>query len=158
MKLWIIYQSGFLFSKVIAETLQDRLENYIDVSVGKADKIDPSFIIEEKSDYLILGDVVNEPLPSVLMQNWVQKYGQIAKSNNLILKALSGFIISFNKKVKPDPVWVDFIHKNIMIEGINPPIICLHFGNYDLKLDSGVYEIIKDYSNKIIEFLTDISD
>ena len=48
MKLWIIYKNGIGFSKIIAEMLQDRLEDYIDVSVGNAKKIDPAFLVEEK--------------------------------------------------------------------------------------------------------------
>jgi hypothetical protein len=53
VKLWIIYKDGIGFSKIIAEMLQDRLEDYIDVSVGNAKKIDPTFLVEEKFDYLI---------------------------------------------------------------------------------------------------------
>ncbi|MBY9003712.1 MAG: hypothetical protein KGD73_07045 [Candidatus Lokiarchaeota archaeon] len=52
MKLWIIYKEGLVISKVIAEMLQDRLEDYIDVSVGTVNKINPSIITEEKLDYL----------------------------------------------------------------------------------------------------------
>jgi len=50
MNLWIIYKEGMVISKIIAEMLQDRLEDYIDVSVGNAKKIDPSFLAEEKLD------------------------------------------------------------------------------------------------------------
>ena len=46
MKLWIIYKEGIGFSKLIAEMLQDRLEDYIDVSVGNAKQIDPAFLVE----------------------------------------------------------------------------------------------------------------
>ena len=44
---------------VIAEMLQDHLEDYIDVSVGNAKKIDPAFLVEERLDYLIIGDAIS---------------------------------------------------------------------------------------------------
>ena len=50
MKLWIIYKNGIGFSKIIAEMLQDHFEEYIDVSVGCAKKIDPEFLVEEGLD------------------------------------------------------------------------------------------------------------
>ena len=53
MKLWIIYKNGIGFSKFIAEMLQNRLEDYIEVYVGTAKKIDASFLAKEKLDYLI---------------------------------------------------------------------------------------------------------
>jgi hypothetical protein len=42
MRLWIIYKEGIGFLRIIAEMLQDRLEDYIDVSLGIAKKIDPN--------------------------------------------------------------------------------------------------------------------
>jgi len=77
MKLWIIHKEGIVISKFIAEMLQDRLEDYIDVSVGNANKIDPTFLAEEKIDYLIIGDIISETIPSLEIQNWVLKYGEI---------------------------------------------------------------------------------
>ena len=153
MKLWIIYKGGFVFSKVIAETLQDRLENYIDVSVGKASKIKPSFIVEEGLDYLIIGDIINETIPSMEIQNWVLKYGEISKGNNLSLKALSGFLILLNERKKAS-IWVDFIHKNTKTEIIYPPILCLKLDKTNLAFETCVHGIVKDYSSKIIEFVT----
>ncbi len=143
MKLWIIYKGGFVFSKVIAEMLQDRLENYIDVSVGKASKIEPSFIVEEELDYLIIGDIINEIIPSVEIQNWVLKYREISESNNLNLKTLSGFLITLNE-MRKDKVWVNFIHDNIMTETVYPPILCLKLNKTDLAFKTGVHEIVKE--------------
>ena len=74
MKLWIIYKEGIGFSKLIAEMLQDRLEDYIDVSVGNAKQIDPAFLVEERLDYLIIGDIVSEGIPSLEIQNWLLKF------------------------------------------------------------------------------------
>jgi len=59
IKLWIIYKEGIGFSRIIAEMIQDRFEDYIDVSVGNANMIDPAFLVEEKFDCLIIGDIYN---------------------------------------------------------------------------------------------------
>ena len=157
MKLWIIYKDGLVLSQVIAETLQDRLDNYIDVSVGIARKIDPSFIVEEPIDYLIIGDIITEPLPSVEIQYWVRKCGELFKNNKLRLKTLSGVLIMLTK-ITTDARWGEFIHENIMAETIYPPILCLKVDKPDLAFDSGVHAIVKEYSNKFIEFIINQPD
>ncbi len=157
MKLWIIYKGGFVFLKVIAEMLQDRLENYIDVSVGKASKIKPSFIVEEELDYLIIGDIISEIVPSMEIQNWVLKYGEISEGNNLSLEALSGFLISLNEMNK-DTLWFEFIQNNIMAETIYPPILRFKLDKNNLASETYVHRLVKDYSNKIIEFITNTTN
>ena len=82
MKLWIIYKNGIGFIKIVAEMLQDRLEDYIDVSVGTAKKIDPVFLAEEKLDYLMIGDTLIKEIPSIEIQNWLIKYWEISKKKN----------------------------------------------------------------------------
>ncbi len=153
MKLWIIYNGGVVFSKVIAEMLQDRLENYIDVSVGKASKINSSFIVEEELDYLIIGDIVNEIIPSMEIQNWVLKYREISECNNLSLKALSGFVISFNEMFK-DIVWSEFLRDNIRTETIYPPILCVKFDQTNIAFNTDIHMITKEYSSEISKFIT----
>ena len=85
IKIWIIYKEVIGFSRIIAEMLQDRLEDYIDVDVGNAKKIDPAFIIEDKFDCLIIGDVINETIPSLEIQNWLIKYKEVSNNCNLIV-------------------------------------------------------------------------
>ena len=150
MKLWIIYKNGIGFSKIIAEMLQDRWEEYIDVSVGNAKKIDPSFLVEEKFDYLIIGDIISEIIPSLEIQNWLLKYREIS-NNNLIIKAISGFYIAL-ADIKIEPFWVEFLQDNINAEIIYPPILRLKLNRAGLALENGALEIVKDYSNDFIEF------
>jgi len=95
--------------------LQDRLEDYIDVSVGNAKKIDPAFLVEEKFDCLIIGDVINKEIPSSEIQNWLLKYREISNSNNLIVKAISGFNIA-PEDIKTEPFWVESLHDNVRAE------------------------------------------
>jgi hypothetical protein len=157
MKLWIIYKDGLVFSKAIAELLQEFLENYIDVSVGKASKIEPSFIVEEEFDYLIIGDCVSELEPSVEIQSWVTKYRKISEGDNLNLKVLSGFLITLNE-ISTNTHWLEFIQKNIITETIYPPILRLKLDNTNLASDTCVNAIVKEYSNKIIEFILNTTD
>jgi hypothetical protein len=151
MKLWIIYKDGIGFSKVIAEMIQDRLEDFIDVSVGNAKKIDPISIVEEKFDYLIIGDIISGATPSLEIQNWLIKYWGISKTMNLIVKATSGFYISLaGKTIKP--FWVESLQAYVNAEMIYPPILRLKLKNSGLALENGSLEIIKAYSNDFIEF------
>jgi len=152
MKLWIIYKEEIGFLKIIAERLQDRLEDYIDVSVGTAKKIYPSLLLEEKLDYLIIGDFISETIPSLEIQNWVVKYIEISKINNLSLKALSGFYITLTD-IKNNNLWVEFLQDNVNAEIIYPPILRLKLNRAELAFENGVHEIVKVYSNEFIEFI-----
>lgn len=152
MKLWIIYKNGIGFSKIIAEMLQDRLEEYIDVDVGKTKKIDPAFLVEERLDYLIIGDIINKEIPSLELQNWLLKYGEISKINNHILKALSGFYITLTE-IKNEPFWVESLQDYINTEIIYPPILRLNLDRAEYALENRTLELVKGYSNTFIEFI-----
>ena len=121
------------------------------MSVGKASKIDPSFIVEEELDYLIVGDIISKMLPSMVIQDWVIKYRE-NNNFNLILKALSGFIITQNE-IK-DTLWAEFIQSNIKTKTFHPPILLLKLHKSDLVSETGVHDLVKEYSNKYIEFIT----
>ena len=152
MKLWIIYKEGIGFSKIIAEMLQDRLEDYIDVDVGNANKIDPAFLVEEKLDYLIIGDIISESIPSVEIQNWLLKYGEISRNNNLIFKAISGFYVA-PSDIKIEPLWIESLREDINAETIHPPILRLKLNKACLALENRALDLVKEYSNDFIEFL-----
>jgi menaquinone-dependent protoporphyrinogen IX oxidase len=152
VKLWIIYENGISFSTIIAERLQDHLEEYIDVSVGNAKKIEPKFLIEEKLDYLIIGDNISDIRPSEEIQDWLFKYKDVSKENNFILKALSCFCIVLtdtNTKLS----WVEFIQKNINSEIFFPPMLCLKLERAGYTLENSTLELVKNYSNNIIEYI-----
>ena len=151
MKLWIIYKEGIGFSKIVAEMLQDRLEEYIDVSVGNASKINPSFLVEERLDYLIIGDIIGEVFPSLEIQNWLFKYEEISKKKNFIIKTISGFYIAI-ADIKIEPLWVEFLQDKVKAEIIYPPILHLKLNIAEFALENGALELIKDYSNNLIEF------
>ena len=151
IKLWIIYKNGIGISKIIAELLQDRLEDYIDVDVGNAKKIDPAFLVEEKLDYLIIGDIISKEIPSLEIQNWLLKYWEISKNYNLIVKAISGFYVALTN-VTVEPFWVEFLHDNVRAEIIYPPILRLKLNFSEISLENGTLELVKAYSNDFIEY------
>jgi len=136
---------------MIAEMLQDRLEDFIDVHVGNANKIDPAFLFEENLDCLIIGDVLSKEIPSSEIQNWLLKYSEISKKNNLIVKAISGFYIA-PENIKTEPFWVETLQENIKAEMIYPPILSLKLNREEIALEDGALEIVKAYSNDFIEF------
>jgi len=152
VKLWIIYKEGIGFSKIIAEMLQDRLDDYIDVSVGNAKQIGPAFLVEEKLDFLIIGDNISDAIPSLEIQNWLLKYGEISKKSNLTIKAISSYYISV-ADIQVEPSWIEFLQENVNAERIHPPILCLKFGLAELVLEDGSLELVKDYTNDFIDFL-----
>jgi flavodoxin len=151
IKLWIIYKSGIGFSRIIAEMILDRLEDYIDIDVGNAKQIDPAFIVEEKFDSLIIGDVLSKEIPSSEIQNWLFKYREISNSNNLIVKTVSGFYIA-PSDIKVEPFWIESLQENINAEMIYPPILNLKLNREEIALEDGALEIVKAYSNDFIEF------
>jgi len=137
--------------------LQDRLDDYIDVSVGNAKKIDPAFLVEEKLDYLIIGDNLSDVIPSLEIQNWLLKYGEVLNKSNLIIKAISGFYVTL-ADILVEPSWMEFLQGNVNAEIIYPPMLHLKFNIAELVLEDGALELIKDYTNDFIEFLINNQD
>ena len=152
VKLWIIYHNGISFSKLIAGMLQDRWEDYIDVDVGKAKKIDPVYLVEEKLDFLIIGDIINKEIPSLEIQNWLLKYGEISNQKKFTLKAVSGFYVVLPEN-KVEPFWVEFLQDNVPAEIVFPPILKLKLNLADISLERTTPGLVKKYSNDFIEFI-----
>jgi len=134
--------------------LQDLLEDYIDVSVGNANKIDPAFLIEEKLDFLIIGDIISKTINSLEIQNWLIKYWEFSKSKNLNIKAISGFYVA-PTEINIEPFWVDFLHDNVRTEIKYPPILRLMLNKGEIALENGAYDKVKVYSNDCIEFFVE---
>ena len=132
--------------------LQDRLDDYIDVSVGNAKKIEPAFLIEERLDYLIIGDNISDAIPCLEIQNWLLKYWELSKKKKITLKAISGFYIA-TANIKVEPLWVEILHDNVKTEIIYPPILYLKLNKGELALENRVYDIVKEYSNNIIGYI-----
>jgi len=134
--------------------LQDRLEDYIDVSVGNAKKIEPTFLIEEKLDYLIIGDVITKAIPSPEIQNWLIEYREVSINCNLVVKAVSGFYVTL-ADISVEPFWVEFLHDNVIAEINYPPILSLRLNRTELALEDGALEIVKEYSKDFIRFFVE---
>ena len=155
MKLWIIYKDGFVISRIISEALQDYLENYVDVFVGKASKIDPILIAEDHLNYLIIGDIVNLSVPSLEIQNWTIKFNEMTETANTYPEFLSGFIIS-RKGRKYHSTWKKLITDNIKFKEFYPPILHLKMDNVNFTTESYINKKIETYSNKIINHILNL--
>ena len=132
--------------------LQDLLEDYIDVDVGRAIKIDPAYLVEERVDFLIIGNIISKEISSLEIQNWLLKYGEITNNNNFNVKAMSGFYI-VPSDIKIEPLWVESLQENINAETIYPPILRLKLIKAGLALENRALDLVKEYSNDFIEFL-----
>jgi len=157
VKMWILYKNGIGFSRIIAELIQDYLDEFIDTNVGSAKKIDPSFLLEEKLDYLIIGDIISKEIPSLEMQNWLLKFKEISKKQKITLKGISGFYIVL-PDINSEPFWTEFIYDNVKAEIIHPPILRLKLKRGELELENGAHDMIKEYSTDFIKFLVNSKD
>ncbi|MFW9824867.1 MAG: hypothetical protein ACFFE4_18140 [Candidatus Thorarchaeota archaeon] len=154
MKLWIIYKEGIGFSRIIAEILQDRLEDYIDVFIGNAKKVDPSYLVEEKLEYLITGDVISDNNPSMEIQNWLLKFFKLVKECNFHVKAISGFYVVLTNNSN-EPAWVSLLQENIKTEIIYPPVLRIRLDIEKMALEEGSLELIKAYVNNFVNPIGD---
>ncbi|MHA1884246.1 MAG: hypothetical protein ACXADU_01470 [Promethearchaeota archaeon] len=133
--------------------LQDRLEDYIDVSVGNAKMIDPSFLVEERVEYLIIGDIISDLTPNMEIQNWLLQYLEVSKQQNFQgIKNVSGFYVA-KAEIKIEPLWIEFLQDNVEQKIIYPPILRLMLNKGELALENGEYDKVKDYSNDLIDFI-----
>ncbi len=146
MNLWIIYKDGTVISRTVAQMLQDHLEDYLYVSVGTVEKIEPYFLSEEKVDYLILGDILTGTIPSEEIQTWIYDFWNMSKMRVPEIKNISGFYIS-PTNITIEPTWVRYLQENMKAEKITPPILRLNLKSTEISL-----EIVKDYCNDFIEF------
>jgi len=152
MNLWIIYKEGIIISKIIAEMLQDLLEDYINVSVGNAKKIEPSVLLEEKCDYLIIGDLINEEIPSFEIKSWILKFKKIFESNNQILRAISSYNIILSNH-ESEKLSFEFLEKNIKSEIFYPPILFVNLTKIESLHEIGELNMVKKFSKDIIDLL-----
>ncbi len=152
MKLWIIYYDGMIISKIIAEMIQNLLIDYIDVAVGNINKIEPSYLLEEKLDYLIIGDIISDTAPSLELQNWLLKYHEVSKNNDHAVNILSGFYISLTD-INNNDLWIKFLQENVSYENIFTPMLCLQLRNADLAKINSALELVEDYSNDFLKSL-----
>ena len=151
MKLWIIYKNGIGFSKIIAEMLQDQLEDYIDVDVGEARKIDPDYLVEEKLDFLIIGDIISGEIPSLEIQDWILKYWELLNKKKNFLKVISGYYVVL-ADIKVKPFWVEFLDNIVKEAEIKfLPVLRLKLNKVGFGLEKGALELVKEFSNNIIE-------
>jgi len=135
--------------------LQDRLEDYIDVSIGNAKMIDPSFLVEERVDCLIVGDVIGDLTPNKEIQTWLLQYLEVSKQQNYQdIKIMSGFYVS-KADIKIEPLWIKFLHKNVEQKIIYPPVLRLMLNKGEVALENRAYDNVKDYSNDLIDFIVE---
>ena len=136
-------------TRIIAEIIQGYIEEYIDVLVGSIEKIEPEFLVEERIDYLIIGDIISDTIPSSGIQKWLETYWDIPKRS---VRAVSGFYINLTN-ILTEPFWVEFLDDNVNAEMIFPPFLHLKPKDSNVALEDGAIRKIRAYSNDFIEFI-----
>ena len=134
--------------------LQDRLGDYIDVDAGNSEKIEPLFLVEERIDYLIIGDIITKEIPSLEIQNWLHKYREFSQNHNLIIKSVSGFYVTL-PNISVELFWDNFLQDNVNADKNFPPLLHLKFDMAELVLENGALKLVKDYTKEFIGFLVD---
>ena len=154
IKLWIIYNNGIGFSKIVSEMLQERLEDYIEVFVGNSENNSPLSLIEEKLDFLIIGDVIRKENFDVEIQNWISTFLDISNKMGQYIKAISGFYVqtSISNNI---PSWVEFLQKNLKTTKLYPQIANLRLNISNFTLENDVSNILNKYSKMYIDYILD---
>ena len=117
--------------------------------------MDPAFLVEEKLDYLIIGDVIEkEKIPSPELYNWMVKFSELCKIKKLIIKTISCYCV-ISKEIDVKPFWINFFRENNFSLAIFPPILQLKLKEGGFTLEKNVLKSVKDYSNEFIEFFID---
>jgi len=145
LKLWIIHGNASGYAKIVAGMLQDYLENYFEVSVGTARKIDPALVIEEEPDALIIGDNVCSTLPSEEVRNWLVNFSRLLENKKFHIKSVSIYCINTFKENK-EPIWSEFFHNHINGISIHNSILSLKLNQSNYTLEREAPELIKQFS------------
>ena len=133
--------------------LQERLEDYIEVFVGNSEN-NPLSLIEEKLDFLIIGDVIRKENHDVEIQNWISKFLDISSKRGHYIKAISGFYVqtSISNKI---PSWVEILQKNLITTKLYPQITKLRIDISNFTLENEASNILNKYSKMYIDYILD---
>ena len=142
---------------MVAEMLQDYFEDYIEVNVGKTDKIEPKYIIEENVDFLILGDIICEKPTILELKNWILSYINLLNLKDKKIKYISGFFVT-PSDFMIKPVWIDILREYIGEKLMFPPILHLNLNREEFKLENNTSDMINEYCNEFIEFILNLNE
>ncbi|UCC19457.1 MAG: hypothetical protein JSV62_15365 [Promethearchaeota archaeon] len=121
------------------------------MSVGNINKIEPAFLVEEKLDFLIVGDVIDtERIPSPELQNWLTQFSELCTKSQVVIKSISSYFIS-SADIDVKHLWINFFQENNFSLAIFPPVLQLKLEEEGLSLEKNVLKSVKDYSNDFIE-------
>lgn len=122
------------------------------MSVGNVNKIDPAFLVEEKLDFLIIGDVIEgEKIPSPELQDWLIKFSELCKRNQLVINSISSYYVN-STDIDVKHLWIELFRENNFSSSLFPPVLQLKMEEGGLTLEKNVFKSVKDYSNDFIEF------
>jgi hypothetical protein len=123
--------------------------------VGNVNKIDPTFIIEEKLDFLIIGDVIeSEKVPSPEFKNWFGNFLDLCEKNQLVIKSVSSYYVT-STDTDLSPVWVRFFQDYNSSLVIFPTVLQIKLKKGGATFEKNILNKVKDYSKEFIDFFID---
>ena len=150
MNLWIIYRNTFGYSKMISELFESELENYFNVSMGNAELVSPSLVIDEKPDLMIFGELIRQNSQNPVI-NWIEKFSELSKSNNIFIKKVAiYYIVPDNLDISKNGVKQLAMYFPAGSFFSNPLI--LKINTFNGSLDNQIYSLIINYVKDLIEF------
>jgi hypothetical protein len=152
MKLWIIHKNHFGITELIAEYIQDRVVDYIDVFVGNAKLIDLYLLMKENVDYLIIGDIASDKMPSLEIRNFLLDCQKIFCNKKYTAKIFSGFFIS-SEQLLEQHIWEDWIKNSIKYEMIYPKFLNLKYDLEILNLSDDAIKKVEKYAKDIYTYI-----
>ena len=150
MNLWIIYHNTFSYSKMISEIFESELENYFKVSMGNAELVKPSLIIDEKPDFMIFGQLYRQnSLNSVI--NWIEEFSNLSKSNKISIKKVALYYI-VPDNLDASKIGLNQLAKYFPAGSIFSKPLIFKINKFNGSLDNQIYSLIINYVKDLIEF------
>ncbi|MFX0036641.1 MAG: hypothetical protein ACFE9I_13495 [Candidatus Hermodarchaeota archaeon] len=150
MNLWIIYSNTFGYSKMISEIFESQLEEYFNVSVGNAEIVKPSLVIDEKPDFIIFGEFIRKNSLNPITK-WIEEFYILLKFNNISIKKVATYyIVPGNLDI--NDTGVKTMSKYFPAESIFSKPLVLKINTFNGSLDKETYTLITKYVKHLIIF------
>ena len=120
--------------------------------MGSVDKIDPTFLVEEEVDFLIIGDDIEyNNMLSPEIEFWLARFSELCNKKQLVINSVSSYLVC-STEIHANFFWINFFQENKFSLAFFPPVLQLKMDEGGLRLEKNTFKLVKDYSNKFIQF------
>lgn len=152
LKIWIIYDTIFGNCKLIAEKLGDLLEEFADVYVGKASKLHPSLILEEKPDIIVFGAPIHLRSLNSKIKRWIRKFNKLSKKVEFNSVKVFGFSTT-SSDINIQGKWQGFLTKYYSNDQIFPIMLKVKIPDHGKLIEVYRNRDIIQFSASIIKYI-----